>query len=88
VVVNGQSGEELIAMVKKAMEAKTLLVFLFHGVGGEHDLNVSLPAHRQLLQFLKQNQDRIWVATFLDIAQHIRSQQKAKAPAVQSASPR
>jgi peptidoglycan-N-acetylglucosamine deacetylase len=89
VVVNGQSGEELIALVKKAMESKTLLVFLFHGVGGEHDLNVSLPAHRQLLQFLKQNQGRIWVAPFLEVAQHVKAQQqKAKSKTVPSASPK
>src|SRR5688572_33187847 len=50
-VINSQSGKELIALVRQAMETKSLLVFLFHGVGGEHGLNVSLEAHRELLQF-------------------------------------
>jgi peptidoglycan-N-acetylglucosamine deacetylase len=39
---NGASSDEMIALVKKAMQTHSLLVFLFHGVGGEHNLNVSL----------------------------------------------
>jgi sialate O-acetylesterase len=76
VVVNGQSGEQLIALVQKAMETHSLLVFLFHGVGGEHSLNVSLPAHRQLLGFLKQHQQQLWVAPFLEVAGHVRDYQQ------------
>ena len=71
--VNGQSGEELIALVKEAMSKKQLLVFLFHGVGGEHSLNVSLPAHRQLLQFLKQNEKSVWTASMLEVAEFIKT---------------
>ena len=70
--INGETGEQLIALVKKAMETNTLLVFLFHGVGGGHSLNVSLQAHRQLLQFLKQNQKDIWVAPMIDIAAYVK----------------
>lgn len=73
--INGQTGEQLIQLVKKAMESNTLLVFLFHGVGGEHGLNVSLPAHRELLQFLKQNEKDIWIAPMLDVAQYIKNYQ-------------
>src|SRR5829696_4665634 len=46
-MINGQSGDELIALVKQAMQKHALLVFLFHGVGGEHGLNVSLEAHHK-----------------------------------------
>src|SRR5215207_8450752 len=77
-MINGQSGEELIAMVKKAMAENKLLVFLFHGVGGEHGLNVSLEAHRQLLQFLKQNEKDIWVAPMIDVAGYIKDYQSKK----------
>lgn len=73
--INGQSGDQLIALVKKAMETNTLLVFLFHGVGGGHALNVSLQAHRQLLHFLKQNQKDIWIAPMIDIAEYIKAKQ-------------
>lgn len=73
--INGQSGDELINLVKKAMDSNTLLVFLFHGVGGGHSLNVSLNAHSQLLHFLKQNEKDIWIAPLIDIAEYIRNNQ-------------
>ena len=76
---NGQSGEEMIDWVKRTMSNHTLLVFLFHGVGGEHSLNVSLEAHSQLLHFLKQNEKDIWIAPMLDVSEYIRNyQQKNK----------
>ena len=71
--INGQSGEEMIALVKQAMASKSVLVFLFHGVGGEHNLNVALPEHRKLLQFLKQHEKEIWIAPFIDVAQSIKT---------------
>jgi peptidoglycan/xylan/chitin deacetylase (PgdA/CDA1 family) len=75
-MINGESGAQLISLVEKAMETGSLLVFLFHGVGGEHSLNVSLPAHRELLEFLKKNEDKIWVTTLLDAAKCIRDNRK------------
>jgi sialate O-acetylesterase len=71
-VISGQSGEELIDLVKQAMKSQALIVFLFHGVGGEHALNVSLSDHRELLLFLKQNEKDIWIAPFVDIAEYVR----------------
>jgi sialate O-acetylesterase len=71
-MINGQSGEELIDLVKQAMTSHALIVFLFHGVGGEHSLNISLSDHRKLLHFLKQNEKDIWTAPFLDIAEYAR----------------
>ncbi|MBO9631865.1 MAG: polysaccharide deacetylase family protein [Chitinophagaceae bacterium] len=70
--VDMHTGEQLIAEVKKAMAAGKALVFLFHGVGGGHDLNVSLEAHRQLLHFLKANQKEIWVPSFIEMAEWIK----------------
>lgn len=67
-VINGQSGEELVGLAERAMDREALLVFLFHGVGGGHDLNVSLNAHRELLHFLKQNEKDIWVAPLAEVA--------------------
>jgi len=77
-MINGQTGAELISMVKKAQETNSLIVFLFHGVGGEHSLNVSLEAHRQLLQYLKQHEKDIWTTTFLEAAQHLKATGSAK----------
>ena len=76
--INGESGGQMIALVKKAMETNSLLVFLFHGVGGEHSLNVSLPAHRELIQFLKQHEKEIWIAPMVEVARHVRSYQLKK----------
>jgi sialate O-acetylesterase len=73
--IDGGTGEQMIELVKKAMQTNSLLVFLFHGVGGEHPINVSLPAHRQLLKFLKQNEKDIWVTTMLDAAEYIKQYQ-------------
>jgi peptidoglycan-N-acetylglucosamine deacetylase len=73
--VNGETGDQLINLVKQAQQKNALLVFLFHGVGGEHSLNVSLEAHSKLLHYLKQNQKNIWTATMIDVAEYIRKQQ-------------
>jgi sialate O-acetylesterase len=74
--INGETGDQLIELVKQAQASGKLLVFLFHGVGGEHSLNVSLPAHRQLLQYLKQNEKDIWVTPMVEVAEHIRAVRK------------
>jgi len=71
-VISGQSSEELIGLVKQAMQSNALIVFLFHGVGGEHSLDISLSDHRKLLRFLKQNEKDIWVAPLVDIAAHVK----------------
>lgn len=74
-MVNGETGSQLIEWAKKAMGSNSLLVILFHGVGGGNALNVSLPAHREFLQFLKKNQQDIWIAPMIDVAEHIRKYQ-------------
>jgi peptidoglycan/xylan/chitin deacetylase (PgdA/CDA1 family) len=75
-MINGQPGEELIAIVKQAMADRRLLVFLFHGVGGEHSLNVSLEAHNKLLHFLKQNEQNIWITPMTEVAEYIKTHQR------------
>lgn len=72
-MINGETGEQLIQLVKKAQSEGKLLVFLFHGVGGEHSLNVSLEAHRQLLRYLKENEKDIYIDTMLGVAEHIKA---------------
>lgn len=74
-MINGDSGDKLIALVKQAYDKQALLVFLFHGVGGEHSINVSLRAHNELLRYLKQNENDIWVAPLVEIAEYIKEYQ-------------
>lgn len=75
-MINGETGEQLIKLVKQAQNEEKLLVFLFHGVGGEHSLNVSLSAHRELLKYLKENENEIYVDTMLNVAQHSKALKK------------
>lgn len=74
-MVNGESGAQLIEWAKKAMQTNSLLVILFHGVGGGNSLNVSLDAHREFLQFLKQNEKDIMIAPMITVAEHIKEWQ-------------
>lgn len=70
-MVNGEDGHQLTAWAKQALETGSLLVFTFHGVGGGHSINVSMEAYLQLLHYLKQQEDKIWVATMLEVSEFI-----------------
>ncbi|HEY0175558.1 MAG TPA: polysaccharide deacetylase family protein [Pedobacter sp.] len=71
-MINGQSAEYMIGLVKKAQQSHTLLVFLFHGVGGGHSINVSLSDHSKLVHYLKVNEKVIWTAPMVEVADRIR----------------
>lgn len=77
--IDGQSAQYMIDLVKKAQQTHALLVFLFHGVGGGHDLNVGLKEHSQLLHYLKAHEKEIWIAPMVDVAEKIRNFQKQRA---------
>lgn len=76
--INGQSADYMIDLVKKAQQSHTLIVFLFHGVGGGHNINVSLDAHSKLLHYLKNNEKDIWVAPMVEVAERVVAYQKGK----------
>jgi len=75
--INGQPADYMINLVKQAMQTHTLLVFLFHGVGGGHNINVSLEAHSRLLHFLKAHEKEIWIAPMVTVAKHVSEYQEA-----------
>ncbi|AEI52006.1 sialate O-acetylesterase [Runella slithyformis] len=77
-MINGETGEQLIQLVKQAQKEGKLLVFLFHGVGGEHSLNVSLTAHRELLRYVKENENEIYIDTMLNVAEQIKALQSKR----------
>lgn len=68
------SGEAMIDFVKKAEGAGTMAVFMFHGVGGGHNLNVSRESHRKLIAYLNAHRDRLWTGTFAQVMDHVRSE--------------
>ena len=76
-MVNNHSFEQMKEWVDKAIQTNSLLVILFHGVGGGNALNVSLPAHRDILKYIKQKEKEIWIAPLVDVAEFIKTS-KAK----------
>ncbi|QJD77690.1 polysaccharide deacetylase family protein [Spirosoma rhododendri] len=68
-----QTGEQLIELVRQAQASNSLLVFLFHGVGGGHSLNVALPEHNKLIRYLKQHEADVWVAPFIDAVKYAKT---------------
>jgi peptidoglycan-N-acetylglucosamine deacetylase len=77
-VVNGETASQMIDWAKKAMETNSLLIILFHGVGGGNALNVSVTAHREFLIFLKQNEKDVMIAPLISVADEVRFWQKNK----------
>jgi peptidoglycan-N-acetylglucosamine deacetylase len=73
--VNGETGSQMIEWVIKAVATNSLLVILFHGVGGGHSIDVSLAAHSELLKYLKQNEKDIWTAPLIEVAEYIKKYQ-------------
>ncbi len=73
--VEGHTAEEMISWVEQAREENKLIVFLFHGVGGGHGLNVELEEHHKLIDYLSAHQDDIWVDTMLEVAKYIKEKQ-------------
>ena len=73
-MVYNHSFEQMKEWVDKARQTNSLLVILFHGVGGGNTLNVDVQAHSQLLHYLKKNEKDIWIATMLETAEYIKNQ--------------
>ena len=72
-VVNSYTAEHMEAWVKQAMQTNSLLVILFHGVGGGNSLNVAVAEHSKFLHYLKQNEKDIWITTMIDAAEYIKN---------------
>jgi peptidoglycan/xylan/chitin deacetylase (PgdA/CDA1 family) len=78
-MVQGVSGEEMIAFVGKAVDAGGLAVFMFHGVGGGHSIDVSRGAHQQLVAWLAAKRPAVWTDTFKRVMTHVVTEQKRPA---------
>jgi peptidoglycan/xylan/chitin deacetylase (PgdA/CDA1 family) len=72
-MIMNESADKLIARVDEAIDKGALVVFLFHGVGGEHSLDVSKEAHDALIAYLDKRKKDVWVAPMIDIVEHIES---------------
>lgn len=76
-LVNNHSFEQMKAWVDKAMQTNSLLVILFHGVGGGNALNVDVGAHGKLLNYLKAGEKQIWITTMVEAAEYIKTKNNA-----------
>jgi sialate O-acetylesterase len=74
--MEGDKAADMIKLVEQARQTGALLVFLFHGVGGEHTLNVEESEHRALLKYLKSLEKEIWIAPLVEIAEHVKAYQR------------
>jgi len=77
-VVFNNTAEQMIEWAKKAVETNSLLVILFHGVGGGNTLNVALPEHRKFLKYLKQNEKDLYIAPMIEVADYVNSKRNTK----------
>lgn len=75
-MVNNHTAAQMIEWVNRAIETNSLLVILFHGVGGGNGLDVSLPDHRKFLEYLKKNEKDLWIAPMVEVAGYIKVRQK------------
>ena len=66
--------EELKAFVDKAAELGTMAVFMFHGVGGGHSMNISRENHQRLLAYLAANPDKFYVDTFINTMKLVKAE--------------
>jgi peptidoglycan/xylan/chitin deacetylase (PgdA/CDA1 family) len=59
------TGPELIAYAEQARQGGGMAVFLFHGIGGDY-LQTSNAAHRELIAWLAEHRDELWVTTLAE----------------------
>jgi len=71
--MNGCTAEYMIELVNKAMQSQGLLVLMFHGVGGEHNINVSNQEHTKLIQYLKDHENEIWVTPLVEALKFVKN---------------
>lgn len=74
-VVNNHNYDEMKKWVDEAIATKSLLVILFHGVGGGNGLDVKVEDHNKLLSYIKQYENDIMIAPMVEMAKHIKDWQ-------------
>lgn len=70
--IDGYADLQLQKIVEAARATNGWAVLTAHGVGpGQHELYVDEESHRRFLMWLRTQPD-VWVATFIDVARHVR----------------
>ncbi len=69
-VISNDNAHMLTQWAEKAKAENALMVVLFHGVGGGHNIDTDLDKHNAFLKYLKENENDFWVTTMLDAAKN------------------
>lgn len=69
---NEKTADQMIAAIEKGKETGSLVILLFHGVGGDY-LTTDAGEHEKLLQYLSQHTDELWVAPVIDVVSSLRT---------------
>jgi peptidoglycan/xylan/chitin deacetylase (PgdA/CDA1 family) len=77
-MVNNQSFEEMKSWVDQALNTNSLLIFIFHGVGGGHSLDCNLENHRKIVKYVASKRKEIYVAPVNELAVYIHNYQNKK----------
>jgi hypothetical protein len=76
--VAGWSGVQLCGAVDEAIAAGRWLVLVFHGVGGEHGLDVEIEDFKMLVDHLAAQRERVWTDSFINVAKDIQAVRQQK----------
>ena len=66
--------DDLIAKVEEAKAKGTIVVFMFHNVGGGY-LNTAADVHKQLLQYVSENSDDLYSDSFINVMKYVKGNQ-------------
>lgn len=72
---HGTSVIEMINYCELALQTGGWAVLIFHGIG-DNNLPTDTNVHQELVDYLKQNEDKYWVAPLRNVARHIRQNPK------------
>ena len=76
--VNKHTFADMKKWVDQAVEGRSLLVILFHGVGGGNPMDVTLKDHREILTYIKSKESEVWIAPMLAVAKYIKNNNAKK----------
>jgi hypothetical protein len=78
---DGKTATELQHDIERATNMNGWIIFMFHGVGkGTHSGFIDVEQHVRLIDYLEENSSRIWTASMVQVARHLRSMGYHTAP--------
>lgn len=74
-IVDNTGISQLVAAVDRAKAENAYLVFLFHGVGGEHPMDCNERTHKMLIEYIAKMEEEVWVAPVVEVSNYIKKYQ-------------